>query len=358
MKSTNLDHTVPAWDGNRLCLAAIGGAIAVATVGGVVEGATAAARSLLMRYKIVLDSLQLPVSPRFWAELTRTPMGEAIIWRIESDGPYLGCTRYHLGESHVLLVMREMTDRSYAITQRLHEQRLEATGRLMATIAHDLRTPLASILFNAHFLENYWNTASPADTVASIEEIRTACERLRRSIDGLLDFARLEAPLLTRVSLLEVFDRVASLLRPVLREGGHVLAFNLDDAALHVRGNGLILEQIMVNLIMNAIESTRQSATVEIRTRQSGLSSHRMVLVEIADNGPGIPSDLSTRVFDPFFSTKPHGTGLGLTTAREAATQLGGDLTLESSQGGACFVLTLLASASPDGSLSHASEMT
>jgi signal transduction histidine kinase len=276
-------------------------------------------------------------------------MGDSAEWR-PSDRPEVSitCTRYEFGADRYVVWLRENTPKPDVLTQRLHRQRLEITGRLVAMIAHDLRVPLSSIVFNADVA--YERQLSEDELALTLADIRSAAARMRRSIDGLLDFARLGASKASAVELSDVIARVESLLRPQVRDGGHHLHVQVAPQARWVRGNPLVVEQVLINLLMNAMEASLNPVRVQVTaTRVSSAEAPSslqkahpntdLVRLILEDDGPGIVTELRERIFEPFFTTKPEGTGLGLPMAREALTSIGAALTLESSTRGACFAL-------------------
>lgn len=323
-------------------------AMLVVDANGLVLDATPAAGKLFGRLRLI-GELPAPLPNELVSQLASAPLGEAIIWRpVQVDaGVLLGCTRYRLGPDRLLLLVREITEKRRVLSARLHRQRLEATGRLVAHIAHDLRAPLSSIVYNADLLA--MRAAALSGSMADLlREIQVASDQLRRTIAGLLDFVRLGPPITETMTLREIFDRASSLLRPVFRAGRHQLAVALHDDHVRVRGNPLVIDQIFVNLLINATEASsapvRVSVTSEdVAAGRSGPRSaaDRHILVRVADDGPGIPPDRRHTVFEPFITTKAGGTGLGLTMAREAATELGGCLELEDTPAGASFALLL-----------------
>lgn len=331
--------TEAAWDGTRLRLDRLGGAVAVCSTEGALLAATPAATSLLRRLGVSVDPLPSPLPAPLWNELATTPLGEATQWRpAPTEDACLGCTRYALGEHWIVLLMREVSEKHVQISQRMHRQRLETTGRLVASIAHDLRAPLSSILFNAEALAATSTHLSAAELGAAYRDISVASQRLRRTIDGLLDFARLGPPVDVEVEIPEIVERVQGLVGVSLRDGRHKLSIHIEDHARRVRGNPLVLEQALVNLVVNAIEACPAGgATIHVRAERAANGTH----IIVADDGQGIVPEARARVFEPFFTTKPNGTGLGLTTAREAMRAIGGDLLLESSAWGARFVIVV-----------------
>ncbi|HEY4057319.1 MAG TPA: histidine kinase dimerization/phospho-acceptor domain-containing protein, partial [Kofleriaceae bacterium] len=190
-----------------------------------IEEATAPAHVLLAKFDLLSETGSL-LPPALIAELRGALLGTAIMWRPRADGPMMGFTRYRLGDHHYLILMREITDQQRVISQRLHQQRLQETGKLVAHIAHDLRAPLASIVYNADVLGRDLGDAEQNELVT---EIQLAADNLRRTIAGLLDFVRLGPPVGTATSLREICDRVSSLLRPAFRAGQHELSIVLHD---------------------------------------------------------------------------------------------------------------------------------
>lgn len=300
--------------------------------------ATLPAHTLLAKFEIACEpGVALP--PPLVAELREALLGEAIIWRPRGeDGPVLGSTRYRLGDHHHFLLVREITQQQRAMAQRLHQQRLLETGKLVAYMAHELRTPLASIVYNADVLR----TRDLGASRELVEDIQLAAENLRRTIAGLLDYVRLGPPVDRAMTLRELWDRVSSLLRPMFRAGNHALAIRLHDEEVRIRANPMTLEQIFVNLVVNAIEASTRPARIEISTTPApSIVRRRSVLVSVQDDGPGIPPDRRESVFEAFHSTKPSGTGLGLTMAREAARSIGGQITIEDCAQGCRFCVVL-----------------
>lgn len=275
-----------------------------------------------------------------WAALTAVDPGDAIQWRPADGALCLGCTRYRLGDGRVLILMREVSDKQRALALRVHEQRLEATGSLVAAIAHDIRGALSSVLFNADVLVHRGAKMDPGALRPFLLEILGGAERLKQIVDGLLHFARLGPQVAPDTAVDHVLTRALAVVRPRLRDRAVGITVDPAPPGLFVQGNPLHIEQILVNLLHNAIESRPDPIHVRVdcHRRPDG-----KVVVRVCDDGPGVAPEVQPRIFEPFFTTKPLSTGLGLSTGREAARQLGGDLVLEPSERGACFGLVLRA---------------
>lgn len=334
----------------------IGAPLAVLDSAAHVLDTTPSAAALITRFRLAAEpSRQL--APEFARELTAAPLGVPIIWRPRTGGDaVLGCTRYVMGGDRRLLLLREITEQQRELSQRMHRQRLEETGRLAALMAHDLRSPLSSIVYNVDLLQIRIGELLPAGARELLHETQIAADQIRRTIAGMLDFVRLGPPVVATRSLRAIFDRVSSLLRPVFRAGMHELTTELHDDQLCVCGNPLTIEQIFVNLLVNATEASGNPVRIRItselvRATPPGVrpwrSSEDMVLIRVADDGPGISPELAATVFEPFVTSKPQGTGLGLTIAREAAQSLGGSLVLEDSAVG-CVMVVVLPTVKPE----------
>lgn len=337
-----MDHSA------SLQLAQLEAPLALCSSQGDVLAVTREAVELLRRAAVLLHGrTRLP--HEFWSELEQVLPGEAVEWR-PRNGTHdvFGCTRYRSGDNFLLLV-KDVSQKRAAISRRLHRQRLESTGRLVASVAHELRNPIASIVYSAELL-GMAGANMPHDAVKeTLGEILAASRKLQATVDGLLGYARVGPSVLVAVSLREVMTRAQGFLRSIYRPGSHQLAVSIRADAEWVRGNTLSIEQIFVNLLLNSSEAAgnaqrKVNVVVESDLAQppgAGDDSPRYVRVRVRDDGPGIPERFRESVFLPFFSTREEGTGLGLPNAAEAAKSLGGVLRLEEHGPGACFALYL-----------------
>jgi two-component system, NtrC family, sensor kinase len=336
-----------AWRDGWIALEGVGSAMMVCDARQRLLGASPAARSLFARAGVVIDGAQPELPDALFVAL-RAAIGDQALWRPAPGGRLIGVSRYALGGALTLLLMREVPERPRIpapgdalehdgqLARRLHEQRLEVTGRLVVTLAHDLRNPLASILLNVEVLRGQ---ALGAETRGAVEDIHAAVERVRRAIDALVEFGRLGPPSVSEIALEEIVARVVGGLRPALREGRH--AVHLELRGLSVFANPLLLEQILVNLLTNAIESCGGGVQVSVTAESDG----RHVRLAVSDDGPGIPPELRERVFEPFETTRLGRMGLGLTIAREAADSMSGSIVAEEARGGGGRLLLTLPAA-------------
>lgn len=328
--------------GVSIALDEVGGALVACSRDGAILGVSPAAGDILTR--MGGTSRQLPTT--LWAQLAEAPIGQAVIWSSsECTGRILGCTRYPVGADRILLVMREITLQQELLAQQLQRHRAKTVEMLVFLLAHDLRAPLASIVLNLDMLHGRCERADSAFVRDSLEESLQAAAQLRETIDALVDLVRVGPPRATDLRVADVIERAVALTRPLFRHSGHELVVRLDPGAPTIRANGLGVQQILLNLLVNAAESTSQPMTVEVSTAPTTLAgasgSLPAVRIRVHDHGPGIPPDVRPRLFQPFFTTKPAGTGLGLALARDAAIAEHGRLELAAAETGACFEVVL-----------------
>ena len=239
----------------------------------------------------------------------------------------------------VVVVARDVTSRVADEERQTHQERLAVLGEVAAVMAHELNNPLAAIcLFNG-MLEDGLPPDSGLQKHVSV--IRRNADVCKQSIRTLLDYATGSAPTVAPVDLHTVIHDIARFLGPVAERAGAQIAVDAAAADPIVVGDETQCRQILINLVMNAIQASEGRPTaVRIATRD-GTDA---VLIDVADDGPGVPPEIRQEIFRPFFTTKPRGqgTGLGLSTARRIAELQGGGLELiESAAKGATFRIRL-----------------
>ncbi|HXK17503.1 MAG TPA: HAMP domain-containing sensor histidine kinase [Polyangiaceae bacterium] len=308
--------------------------------------ATPAALALLRRMSVGEQPRAVPAD--LWRLLERAPTGQAVDWRPPGARQnVLGCTRYAAGPGGYLLLMREVSAQHIALSERLHRQRLDSTERLVASIAHDIRSSVASVVYSASFLEVSGAAILPSVLSETLRDISKASASLQFIVDALLDYAKLGPNVSVPVLLREAISRALGALRAHYQEGAHRLRMDVAPRAECVLGNPIVIEQIFVNLLLNAVEASVSPRCVIVTAFPAPApgggraDDSSYVCIRVWDDGPGIPADLRQYVFDPFFSTKLGGTGLGLAIARQAAESLNGLLELIDDEAGTCFSLCL-----------------
>lgn len=203
-------------------------------------------------------------------------------------------------------------------------ERLYAAGQLSAGLAHEIRTPLASISGAAGILKR--GHASVESCRECVEIIDRESHRLNRLLTSFLDFARPRRPRFQTVQLREVLDSVAGLAQHAAGAATIDFEWEYQEPLEEVRCDPEQLKQVLLNLVLNAI----QASDGQGRIRIAAAVGEGKASVSIRDQGCGIPESERERIFDPFFTTKENGTGLGLAVSANIMEQHGGTLTAES----------------------------
>jgi signal transduction histidine kinase len=223
-------------------------------------------------------------------------------------------------------------------------EKLAALGQLAATVAHEVRNPLAVIRSAAQDIGEHL-PPSDEDALRSSSFITAEIDRLTNVVSSLLAFARPLKIERREVAVADVFERALLLARgptglrqvPVRQR----LAPNLP----RLEADADLLCQVLVDLLVNAAEAVPPEGDIALEAEAAGDDG---VEIRVADSGPGIPADLRARIFEPFFTTRPGGTGLGLAVARQIVEAHGGRIAAgDRPGGGACFTVLLPAAARP-----------
>jgi signal transduction histidine kinase len=240
-------------------------------------------------------------------------------------------------------LIRVQTEAIEAARARLlQSEKLAALGQLSATIAHEVRNPLAVIRSAAQSLAESV-AESDAEGQRACRFITAEIDRLTSVVGSLLAFARPLRLEPRSVKVDELFDGALLLAGPDLARQQVRVARGTAAAALRVRADVDLLRQVLVGLLANAVEAVGRDGEVTLDARPLGDA----VEIEVADSGPGVPRELQVRIFEPFFTTRARGTGLGLPIARQIVEAHGGRLDVGDRRGGgARFTVRLPAVAS------------
>ncbi len=184
-------------------------------------------------------------------------------------------------------------------------ERLSATGQLAASLAHEIRTPLASIEGAAEMLDG---DIAPGLHSEMTGILRKESRRLSRLLADLLNYAKPRPPEFTENDVRDVVSAVVILASPSARQYEVKLYFAPPASPVPLYCDGEQLQQLLLNLTLNAVQSMPNGGEIEFAV-ELGTES---VILRVADTGPGIPPEQRDHVFDPFYTTKPAGTGLGL----------------------------------------------
>ena len=195
-------------------------------------------------------------------------------------------------------------------------ERLRAIGELSARVAHDLRNPLGIIKNAVELIEMSSNDITDEKLKNRINMIKKATERMSRQITDVLDFARTRPLQLEKKSLVEILE---SSLKSIITESIKISKPKND---VSIICDSKQLEIVFSNILMNAVQAMENSGEIIIRISEN----EDDVSIEIEDSGPGIPEDVIEQIFDPLFTTKSSGTGLGLVSCKNIIEQHNGTI--------------------------------
>jgi signal transduction histidine kinase len=226
-----------------------------------------------------------------------------------------------------------------------HALRLTTVGELTASIAHEINQPLGAILSNAETAEILLESNQPhlEEVKQILADIRKDDLRASEVIRHMRELLRKRELELEPIDLNAAASDVLRLVAGEMHRQGVKIEKQFADTLPVVRGDGIHLQQVLLNLILNGMEAMSESSEPNRRlTMRTAYDGKGNVEVAVKDSGPGIPPDRQPRLFDSFFTTKPHGMGLGLSIVRSIVEAHGGRIWAENnSSGGACFRFTL-----------------
>jgi signal transduction histidine kinase len=226
--------------------------------------------------------------------------------------------------------VEEARDREKARQAQLaHTEKMAAVGTLAAGVAHEVNNPLGGILT---CIENVRTNLDDREMLERyLELIHDGLKRIEHTVANLLDFSRERKMELAPTSLNHSVQHVLELAKYQLRQGRIDVRCELDPAEPFVMADQFQVDQLFLNLVLNALQAMPDGGRLTLRT----LQNRGMVVAEVRDTGVGISEEMRERIFDPFFTTRDvgEGTGLGLTVSDSIATSHGGTMEVESAPG-------------------------
>jgi PAS domain S-box-containing protein len=248
-------------------------------------------------------------------------------------------------------VFQDLTE-ARKLRARMHQQeRLAAVGALAASIAHEIRNPLASIAGSVELLAG--ELPLTGEHRVLMELILKESDRLNVLITDFLDFTRERRPQPKPLDPAALLREVLRMLRQRPEADEELkLVLTAEGAPAMIEADPGMLRQVCLNLLINACEAVNWAGTLTVTLRPSGTAADEALIMEFRDDGPGVPPEARGRLFEPFFTTKPGGTGLGLAIAHRIVEMHGGQLELLETEGpGSVFQMRLPTHARSDEDL-------
>lgn len=270
--------------------------------------------------------------------LLATGVNDSLVSSGALDAPYL----LDLGFLTLVVLVGSALARSFVDNARALEEAQEelvrrellaALGEMSAVVAHEVRNPVA-IIFNAVGQLR----KAPAQREELLSIVEDEAERLKRMVSDLLEFARPANVVLAETALAPVVESAIAAVRGSVDAAPVEVEVDLDGCPERVDCDERLIRQALINLMTNAVQASTKAGRVKVSARAQG----DRVSIVVADNGVGIPDALEAKIFTPFFTTRPTGTGLGLPVVQRIAEAHGGALAYRPTPGGgATFELSL-----------------
>ena len=248
-------------------------------------------------------------------------------------------------EEHAIIRIRDITEEKKIEEQLIRADRLSSLGQLSGGIAHEIRNPLASInLFTGILCDE--NKYSRSDQEMELfDEIKGSIKRIEDIIKRVLNFAKPPVTSSEQIDLNELTRESVKLWSSKLRKSQINIDLNLDSDLPLVQGDLIGLQQVINNLILNAIEAMGENGDIKITTslKTSSMEENsQSIFLKVQDTGPGINKVNQENIFNPFFTTKADGTGLGLSISHQIIKRHGGEFSFENNaDNGTTFTMEL-----------------
>ena len=235
------------------------------------------------------------------------------------------------------------------VDEALDENEAKAWQKLLSVMTHEIMNSVAPISSLADTLKNRLQLASKhmEDDKGTVEDLELGIITIKRRSEGLLKFAETYRNLnkittlnLTKIYVRDLFENLFRLMQPGLQQKNIDIDVILKDPDLAIEADMNLMEQVMINLLVNAVEAVKGQAHPHI-VLSAYRAANQKVTVKVADNGSGIPADVLDKIFIPFFSTKKSGSGIGLSLCKQIMMLHRGNVQVQSTEGeGTAFLLS------------------
>ncbi|MEZ6060986.1 MAG: ATP-binding protein [Planctomycetaceae bacterium] len=242
-----------------------------------------------------------------------------------------------------IVQLRDVTERILMDDRLRRMERYMGLGSLAAGLHHEIKNPLAALSLHVQLLEEQLDDGTMSDEARDmLGVIRTEVTRVGGVLEGFRDFASLGKLNRCELNLAMLIDRQVKLVAPQASRLNIDIHVDLPPEPLPIiLADRVRLEQVLLNLLVNAMESMPEGGPLRIHAAVSEASDPACIRVAVIDAGVGIPENLRDRILDPYFTTKSNGTGMGLALCEKIIRQHHGNLEFRSSSGGTTFEFTL-----------------
>jgi len=243
----------------------------------------------------------------------------------DAEGKMIGASR----------ICKDITHLKRAEERLILAERLSCLGELTAGVAHEIRNPLAGIKINTQVLSR--KKDFPEMEKRLLDSTQEGIEKIQKIVDDMLHFAKPKASHFRQEDINEVVEKSLAILQTKFKKGNIQLVFDRGEKLPNVQIDIHQMQQVLINLMLNAIQAMEKGGTLTIR---SFLEDGKGVGIEVTDTGVGIPKSHLKKIFDPFFTTKSEGTGLGLSISLKILENHGATIDATSQEGvGSSFTI-------------------
>ena len=245
-----------------------------------------------------------------------------------------------------LIVITDLTETRQLQARVSHMQRLSSLGKMVASLAHQIRTPLSAAMLYASNLTRKGLRQEAHEQFAN--KLTDRLKELESQVNDMLLFAKSgEEQVVSNITLSELLTSVEGSAQTMTVQAHQTLGFSGFEQEVSITGNLTALQGALLNLIHNASQVTPKGELVAVDASVSG----NRLNIAVTDKGPGVPEGLKHKIFEPFFTTKNNGTGLGLAVVKSVVNAHNGTLSVfNTPEGGACFSVSLPCKASTQSS--------
>ncbi|MDC8830487.1 sensor histidine kinase [Alteromonas gilva] len=242
-----------------------------------------------------------------------------------------------VNEPGQLIVLTDLTETRQLQARLSHLQRLSSLGRMVASLAHQIRTPLsAAMLYAANLTRKNLQADAGVQFAGKLQD---RLKELESQVNDMLLFAKSgEQQVVNDISVGDLYNAIASTAQTITQGKEQTVNFDGEHTSAVITGNLTALQGALLNLIQNASQISPKGSTVcvQFSVQDTWLN------IQVTDAGPGVPDKLRHKIFEPFFTTKTHGTGLGLAVVKSVVKAHQGQITVDSAaEKGACFSILL-----------------
>ena len=233
----------------------------------------------------------------------------------------------------VLEINRDITESRNMENQLTRADRLSSMGVLAGGIAHEIRNPLHAMSLFLDVLTDEEKFSRTGQELNVFQEIKSNIKRIDAIIRRVLDFSRQSVSTSQKIEAGVLIEQSLQLWKSKMSKSGIKLGLSVEENLPEVLGDPIEIQQVLTNLVQNAVEAMKQTGVLGIIAESGTLSFDKKrpaVIIKVQDSGPGIPLDQQKNVFTPFFTTKYSGTGLGLAISHRIISRHGGLISFES----------------------------